>query len=404
MLKHLFVAATLAAGLAGPASAACSFQNTVPLKTLSAAFEAWKAVTAAMAECGNVQSELDQEFRRKQPAAFAANPSLYQLGGVSNGTIVPLLSAGTIRPLDDLVAKYGQSLSPNQLIRIDGKIMAIAMSVNSQHLMYRQDIFAELGIPQPKTYDDVLAAAAKIKASGKVAYAMGATFKPGFDIGLDFVNLFLGFGGTLTKPDNTPAFNGEAGLKTLNAMKAISAFLDPEYLVSESTFVQKQFQQGKIAIAHLWATRAAAMDDAKESQVVGKIAMVASPAAMAGGKPASTLWWDGFAIAKNIPDSEAEAAFRVGVAALNENMVKANNGAAVWLIKGFTPARAAEGAIATAMAGAPPYPSTITMGIAMTAIGDNAADFLTGKKTAEQTLAAMEAAYLVKAREQGLVK
>jgi hypothetical protein len=68
-----------------------------------------------------LEAELDQEFRTKQPAAFAANPSLYQIGGVSNGTITPLLNEGTIRPLDDLVEKYGQNLTPNQLIKIDGR-------------------------------------------------------------------------------------------------------------------------------------------------------------------------------------------------------------------------------------------------------------------------------------------
>lgn len=92
--------------------AACSFENTVPLKSLSAGFEAWKAVTDAMAECGNFGASLDQEFREKQPEAFAADPALYQIGGVSNATLVPLLNAGTIRPLDDLVAKYGQDLLP----------------------------------------------------------------------------------------------------------------------------------------------------------------------------------------------------------------------------------------------------------------------------------------------------
>ena len=53
------------------------FPEHVPLKSLSAGFEAWKAVTDAMAECGNFSPELDQEFRKKQPAAFAANPALY---------------------------------------------------------------------------------------------------------------------------------------------------------------------------------------------------------------------------------------------------------------------------------------------------------------------------------------
>ena len=403
-MKKTFAAALISLLMSTTAQATCSFQNTVPLKSLTAAFDAWKAVTATMAECGNVRSELDQDFRLKQPAAFAANPSLYQIGGVSNGTLVPLLNGGTIRPLDALVAKYGQDLQPNQLIKVDGKIMAVAMDVNDQHLMYRADILKDLGIAVPTTWDEVLDAAAKIKATGKVAYPLGGTVKPGFDLGLDFTNMFLGFGGQFTRADNTPSLNSPAGVKTLEMLKKITAYMDPEYLVSESTFVQKQFQQGKIAMANLWATRAAALDDPKESQVVGKIGLAAAPAAVKGGKPATTLWWDGIVIAKNIPDAEAEAAFRVAIAGMGESTLKAAPGAAVWLIKGYVPGKFATGAIASAEAGAPPYPSSTVYGLVASAVGDGVADFLTGKKTAEKTLADIEAAYLVKAKEQGLVK
>ena len=404
MLKRLLVATSLAAGLAGSADAACAIHNTIPLKTLSAGFDAWKAVTAAWAECGNVQSELDQEFRRKQPTAFAANPSLYQIGGVANNTIVPLLNAGTIRPLDDLIAKYGQQLTPNQTIKVDGKVMAVAMMVNAQHFMYREDILMELGIAPPTTWDEVLEAAAKIKASGKVQYPLGATMKPGFELSQEFINLFLGFGGSFVKPDNNPSINSEAGMKALAMMKAITAYTDPEYLAADTATVARQFQQGKIAMGNMWASRAGSMDNPAESQVVGKIAMAAAPAAVKGGKPATTLWWDGFVIARNIPDAEAEIAFRVALEGIDEEMVRANNSTAVWLIKGYVPGRSAQGAIASAMAGAPNYPSTSAMGLVSAAVGENAADFFTGKKTAEQTLLAMEASYLLRAREQGLVK
>ena len=399
------IAATLLSLLLGTsAHAACGFENTVPLKSLTAGFDAWKAVTATMAECGNVQSELDQDFRLKQPAAFAANPALYQIGGVSNGTLVPLLNAATLRPLDALVAKYGQNLSPNQLIRIDGKIMAVAMDVNAQHLMYRSDILQELGIAVPTTWDEVLAAAEKIKASGKMATPIGATTKPGFDLGLEFIDMFLGFGGRFANADNTPAFNSEAGLKTLTMLKKITGYMDPEYLVSESTFVQKQFPQGKIAMSNLWATRAAALDNPAESTVVGKIGLAGAPAAVAGGKPATTLWWDGIVIPKNISDEQADAAFRVAMEGLSVRTVQAAPGAAVWLIKGYTPGKYATGAIASANGAAPPYPSSVVVGLVGSVAGDNVADFLTGKKSAEATLAAMETAYLGKARDQGLVK
>ncbi len=403
MLKRFALVAALSL-LSSAGYAACAFENKTPLKMLSAGFEAWKAVAGAMAECGNFEAELDQEFRTKQPAAFAAKPALYQLGGVSNGTIVPLLNEGTIRPLDSLVAKYGKGLSPNQLIRVDGKVMAIAMMVNAQHLMYREDIFNDLGIAVPKTYDDVLAAAEKIKAAGVVEYPLGGTFKTGWNLGEEFINMYLGFGGEFFAADNRPTIANEKGIAALQMLKRLSAYMDPEYLVSDSTYVQQQFQQGKIAMANLWASRAGAMNDAKESQVVGKVRMAGAPAAIAGGRPASTVWWDGVVIARNITDEEADAAFRLILEGLDREMVTANNDTAVWLIDGFQIGDLAKGAAETAMAGAAPYPASKQMGLMHSALGSGLADFLTGAKDASTALADIEAAYTTAARENGLIR
>ncbi|MEM9967336.1 MAG: extracellular solute-binding protein [Pseudomonadota bacterium] len=405
MLKKLALAGAVSL-LGTSAFAACSYENTTEVKMLSAGFEAWKAVTDAMAECGNLQAELDQEFRTKQPAAFEANPSLYHLGGVSNGTITPLLNAGTIRPLDDLIEKYGQNLSPNQLIRVDGKIMAVAMMVNTQHLMYREDILADLGIATPTSWDEVLEAAETIKQAGVVDYPLGATMKSGWNLAQEFVNMYPGVGGAFFNDDNTTAVNGPAGEKALANLKAIMAYTDPEVLVSDSTYVQQQFQQGKIAMANLWASRAAAMNDAAESQVVGKVKMAAAPTAMAGGAPATTLWWDGIVVAANITDEEADAAFRLAMEGIDTDMVTANNDAAIWLVNGYQPGPLSEGAVATATAtpAPPPYPSTTQMGLLHTALGNEIPAFLTGERDAAATLAAIEEAYTTAAKEAGVLE
>lgn len=404
-LKKIALAGAISL-MGSAAFAACSYENTTPIKSLSAGFEAWKAVTDAMAECGNFQAELDQEFRTKQPAAFEANPSLYQIGGVSNGTITPLINAGTIRPLDDLVAKYGQNLTPNQLIRINGRIMAVAMMVNTQHLMYRSDVFADLGIDVPTSWDEVYAAAEKIQAAGVVDYPLGATMKSGWNLAQEFVNMYPGFGGEFFNDDNTAAVNSEAGLQALATMQKALAFTDPEVLVSDSTYVQQQFQQGKIAMANLWASRAGAMNDEAESQVVGKVAMTAAPTAVDGGAPATTLWWDGIVIAKNISDAEADAAFRLAMEGLDTDTVQGANDAAIWLVQGYEPTDIATGAIATATANpAPPaYPSTTQMGLMHTALGNELPAFLTGERDAEATLVAIEEAYTTSAKEAGVLK
>ena len=404
MKKFLTIAVTLSAFVAVPmiGFAACDFKPSSKVSLLANSFAAWKAVSDAMSECGNFEAELDAEFRKKQPDAFAANPSLYQLGGVSNGTIQPLLSAGTIRPLNDLVAKYGKDLQPNQLIRINGQIMAIAMMVNNQHLMYREDIFKSLGLEVPTTYFELLSAADKVAASGKVQYALGGTYKAGWNLAEEFVNMYMGMGGDFFD-GSKPTLNNAMGVRTLEMMRNLTHYMDPEYLVADSTYVQQQFQQGKIAMAVLWATRAAAMDDAKESQVVGKVKMAAAPSPVSGALPASTLWWDGVVLAKNMTDQQADEAFQLLMEGIDREMVTNNNDAAVWLINGYKPGPMAMGAAETAENGALPYPNGVEMGLMHTALGNNVADFLKGKETAEQTLLDIEAEYTTAAKEKGLL-
>ena len=404
MKKFLTIVVTLTAFVAAPmmSFAACDYRPSSKVSLLANSFAAWKAVSDAMGECGNFEAELDTEFRKKQPDAFAANPSLYQLGGVSNGTIQPLLSAGTIRPLDDLVAKYGKDLQPNQLIRINGQVMAIAMMVNNQHLMYREDIFKSLGLEVPTTYFELLSAADKVAASGQVQYALGGTYKAGWNLAEEFVNMYIGMGGDFFD-GSKPNLNNAMGIRTLEMMRNLTHYMDPEYLVADSTYVQQQFQQGKIAMAVLWATRAAAMDDAKESQVVGKVKMAAAPSPVSGALPASTLWWDGVVLAKNMTDQQADEAFQLLMEGIDREMVTSNNDAAVWLINGYKPGPVAMGAAETAENGALPYPNGVEMGLMHTALGNNVADFLTGKETAEQTLIDIEAEYTTAAKEKGLL-
>lgn len=404
MKKLLVTTMSLAVLAFGSALAQCEYENDVPVTSLSAGFDAWKVVTDKMAECGNFTPELDQEYREKQPAAMAASPSQYTLGGVSNGTFVPLYNDGLIRPLDDLVAEYGQDLAPNQLIEIDGQIMAIAMMINAQHLMYRTDIFEELGLDIPTTYGEVLETAAAIQEAGVVDYPLGGTFMSGFNLGEEFINMYLGVGGEFFNEDNTASVNNEQGVAALEMLAALTEYMDPEYLASDSTYVQQQFQQGQIAMANLWASRAGAMEDENESEVVGLIGYAAAPAAVEGGPPATTLWWDGATIAANTSDEEAEAAFRLFMEGISADNLADNPDAAIWLSNEEIDSPIAAGANASLEAGAPSYPASSTIGLMHTAAGDNIADFLTGEESAEAVLADIEAAYNTAAEEAGLIQ
>ena len=68
-----------------------------------------------------------------------------------------------------------------------------------------------------------------------------------------------------------------------------------------------------------------------------------------------TLWlhfWDGFAIASNVSDMDAEASFIAMMNGISSEMVKANNDLTVWLIDGYKAGPTAVGVSETAANGA----------------------------------------------------
>ncbi|HAT85789.1 MAG TPA: sugar ABC transporter substrate-binding protein, partial [Rhizobiales bacterium] len=133
---------------------------------------------------------------------------------------------------------------------------------------------------------------------------------------------------------------------------------------------------------------------------------IAGPMTVGGGSiPASTLWWDGWTIAKNISDAEAESTFIAMMNGIRPELMNDTEVGkqAVWLIKGYEPSETATGVFDAAKAGTVSYPMVPYMGLMHTALGGELADFLQGKESAEQTLKDVEAAYTAAAKEKGFL-
>ena len=394
---------------AGVAYAGCGISSG-KISVLANDFPALHAVVSTAETCAGDGVTFSKNHTAKHNeisvAAMSANPSEYTAKIVANSSIVPLLNNGLIRSLDDLVAKHGQSLKPNQLIKIDGKIMAVAFMANAQHLFVRKDILDKVGKPVPKTWEEVLDAAKAIREAGIMEYPFAALFKADWNLGEEFVNMYLGHGGEFFKPGTAePAVNNEIGVATLNMLKALAEYTNPDFLTYNTSTVAPIWEAGNIAIAQLWGSTGGQLldDEGSTSEVVENTLLVGAPTVADGSAPASSLWWDGFTIAKNISDEDAEATFIALVHGISNDMVKANNDKAVWLMDAYVPGKAAEGVAATAAAGAEPYPMLPFMGLLHQAFFTELPDFLQGNESAEQTLADIEAAYITAAKEQGFL-
>jgi len=412
--RHLLAGAvTLAVAslLSANAAADCGIEaESADVNVIGNEFPAIQALFAKASECATdsiqVSGNLTKEHKEIHIAALSADPSEYSAALVANGTLVTLMNEALVRPLNDLVEQFGQDIPDRQKIVIDGDIMAIAFMANAQHLMYRQDILEQAGVEVPTSYEEVLAAAKLIKEQGLMDYPLTGTFQAGWNLGEEFVNMHTGFGGELFKPGTAePNLQSDEAVATLEMLKALSEYMSPDFLTFDSTAAVAEFEGGKAAMMNMWGSRAGSVvdDQGAAEGVVENVGFAAAPTVGGGSIPATTLWWDGFTIARNASDADAAASFQALATGITSEVANANPEAAVWLAPDYDPVGTAEGVLATARAGARPYPMLPYIGLMHTALGNELVEYLQGSEEASAALADAEAAYVAAAREGGFL-
>ena len=382
------------------------------VRILGSDFPAIQAVAGtAEANCagnaGEFTVNLRDNTRDMMNQALTPNPAEYTSVIVANSTLTQLMNDDLVRPLNDLVEKYGSHLKPHQLITIDGNVMAVAFMANSQHLFTRTDILEAAGVTStPTSVEEMVAAAEKIRAAGIMDHPIAMNMKVGWNVGEVFNLFFFANGGELFKPGTAePNVNSPAGVAALNSIKSLLEYTHPDHLSHASNETQALWEAGQAAMAIMWGSRGGAVldDEGSTAEVTQNTLLSAAPTANGGSTPAATLWWDGITIAKNIPDADAESTFAALVGGLTSDMMAEHNDKAIWLIDGFTPGAAAAGVSATAAAGAKPYPMIPYVGLMHNALGSELVDFYKGNESAEDALADVEAAYRTAAKEAGFL-
>ena len=372
-------------------------------------FPAIHAVADGAKVCkgSEVKANLTADHQKINVAGMSGNPAEYTSAIIANSSIVALMNNDVIRPLDDLVAKHGKGLKKNQLITINGKVMAVAFMANAQHLVYRSDILEKAGISAPKTYEEMLAGAKIIKDKGLMDYPLGGAYKAGWNLAQEFTNMYIGHGGEFFKPGSAEvSINNAKGVATLEMLKALSAYMNPDFLTHDSNATSAEWKAGNVAMMNMWGSRMGPLMDPEQSTpTVVKTTTLGDPMTVGGGStPATTLWWDGWTVAKNISDAEAEATFIAMMNGINPKRLDDKMmPLAVWLIEGFKPGPANVGVAAAARMNAIPYPMLPYQGLLHSALGSEIVDFMQGKEDAATALADVEAAYTAAAKEKGFL-
>lgn len=389
------------------AGAACLQPNNVAIKVRFPDYPMWKGVGEAMRECGNVEVRYDFDAASAVPLT-ASNENLEaHLVGVSNGGLFRLSRAGLIRPLDELVERYSSRLADHQLIRVDGRVVAIAVAANTMLLAYHDDLFLQVGIGPPASHNGIFLAEQFLMAEENRLYEKGFSLplRLGWSLTQAFFDQFLADGGQLFDDESRPLIASARGEAAVQRLKDLAALMPAEPDPPLDTGPQQALENiaaFRVPMGLLWASSAAIADSPATSRVAGKLRFEPAPAIRSGAPPASTLWWDGFAISIAASEEEAEAAFRVALEGLDEDMLQLHGDRAAWLIPGYRPGRLTSGVMKAIEAGIPAFPASEHADLLRRALAPHLADAMEGKMEIAAALQAAVADFERAARERGL--
>jgi multiple sugar transport system substrate-binding protein len=242
---------------------------------------------------------------------------------LDSGWTIEFYEGGFLVPLDQVEPGYalpkealacGQSYFWNAAKRFrmaaGGELMAIPPNCNTHVLIWRKDLFDKAGLPEPKTYDDVLAACAKLQSPPKL-YGFVTRGERGNGINFDWMPFLLGYGSHIVADpangDFTVTVNSPAAKEALDKFIEVMKHCAPPNAgsIGQADVIQLM-AVGKVAMAEVVIAAWAGLQDPNKSMVAGKIAAAVNPGPV--GRPPGVVVgnWH-FVIPKNISEARQKA-------------------------------------------------------------------------------------------------
>ena len=200
----------------------------------------------------------------------------------SDASFLTFVRNGWLRPLDDLWAKYKQEYDLGdfdefvlETYKVDGHLYLVPHSNNLMLFFYRKDLFDQAGKQPPKTIAEY-AALAKSFNSPMRAGTINC-LKP-VDAGLNEAHWYINtIGSGWFDKSWHPTFNDARGVEAIQTMKDITRYAQQGFTSAANDECIVALQQDAATMGQQWASRAMAVDDPKQSRVVGKINWEAVP-------------------------------------------------------------------------------------------------------------------------------
>ena len=407
--------------------AACNLEapaESVEVNMIGHAFPITEFFVAELEKCNNVDNievntqllDSDGSEQQQRLALSGGGESPWAITHQTPSDIVEFASQGLLTPLDDLVEKYWIEYNlfeiPDALwesASYEGHIYGVPFLGNTLHMFYRTDLFEQYNLSPPTTYDSVIAACNVLADEASIDIPFTMNLHAGWAWEIEFAHFMRSFGASgYLNEDNTPAFNGEAGVAGLTKMKdVIDGCMGPEGLTYSIDDSEIGMETGGLAFVNIWASRAANMDDPDLSDFVGLIGFAPAAAPNPGGKLGGSAWIDAYTIPANT-DVDPDLAFRIIMEATD--FQSQLEGAELGIVTRTSVADAGGGAryldavSETLDKGVGAYALNPAVSLAQIALGNWLPLVGTGEMSPQDALNAAAEEYLVEAEAQGFIE
>ena len=183
------LSAPASAGLSGDLKIFLDTSNPAPRATMEAMIARFQALHPDL----RIETTIiDREAYKTQIRNFLTADAPDVATWYAANRMRPYVSAGLFEDVSDLwrEPEIAQNLASTKgAMTIDGKQWGVPYSYYQWGVYYREDIFRELGLEEPATWEEEKANCAKIIASGRACYTIGTKFLWTAGGWFDYLNL-----------------------------------------------------------------------------------------------------------------------------------------------------------------------------------------------------------------------
>jgi ABC-type glycerol-3-phosphate transport system substrate-binding protein len=220
----------------------------------------------------------------KTTATLAGDTGTYDIVETYGFVIPELAEQKKLMPLNDLFDKYADdyglgdiSESMKEGMSYDGELYAVPMQAQMFVMAYRTDVFEDLGLEAPKTFDDMMAAAKAIQDSGTMQYPIALPWLATGDVSTSYQAAMNSLNADFVAEDGTVTLDTPEAKQALEAMVALKPYMDPQVTTFDQPKVQQQMYNGTAAMSIMFSGRMIDLTKPENSDNSDKIGFAGAP-------------------------------------------------------------------------------------------------------------------------------